>query len=280
MAATQLLLRNDDELGFLVDPACLLGIESAVRSAVPGLGHLLDYVPWVVLRRAALLTERIISPGFVAHYALRKRAVRECLAESIAADFRQVVLVGAGFDMLGESVPSGVRVFEVDHSATQSARLGSTGRPTVFVATDLSTRGLRSALEASPLFDSAIDTVFVAEGLLMYLSAERVNALLGDVCNQSSRVRLILTAVTPDANGRVRIHSQRAAVDWCMQWLDEPFQWGESADDLVRTLRAHALQVERMISTTDLRDEILPLRARKRMPHPTGELVVVATRDA
>lgn len=276
------MLRDDDELGGLVDPATDAPVEAAVRRALPFAGFLLDTVPRPLIRRAAHAFERLVSPGFITHYALRKHAVREQLLRAIGAGARQVVLVGAGFDMLASAVPKGVRVFELDHPATQRARreaLGGTPASDVtFVAVDLAKDRLRDALLAAPAFDADADTVFVAEGLLMYLEPEYVDAVLADMCLGCASHTLILTIITPDARNRLRLHSQRKVVDWCMRWLDEPFVWGERRERLPAILEHHGLAIESVLSTAELRDVLLSAPARRRMPRATGELIVIAKR--
>jgi len=281
VAATLLLLRGDAELGHLIDETALRPLELAIRATVPLLGLAIDHVPWPLLRRSALVIERLLSPGFVAHYALRKSAVRTELLRAIADGHRQVVLLGAGFDMLGSSLPDGARIFEVDHPATQAAKRhalrGVVSRAVTFVAVDLAVSDLQDALLAAPGFDRAADTVFVAEGLLMYLSPSRVGALLQALVeNGSRRTRAVLTVITPDAAGRFRLHTQRHAVDVSMRWLDEPFVWGAPRSALEPLLREHGLHVRRIVSTFELREALLEQPARRRLPRPTGELVVVA----
>jgi methyltransferase (TIGR00027 family) len=185
--------------------------------------------------------------------------------------------------MLASSVPDDVSVFEVDHPSTQAARRealrASPGRDITFVAVDLASERLSKALHAVPSFDANSDTVFVAEGLLMYLERERVEALLEDMAYGPAGRRIILTMVTPDHAGRVRLHSQRRIVDWCMRWLDERFVWGERCEELTSTLERHGYDVASIVSTMDLRDRVLDAGARKRMPRPTGEVVVVAVKS-
>lgn len=275
VAATLLLLRDDPELGHLVDRRTLDAIARAIREPLPGVGWALDRVPWPLLRRAALGLERAVSPGFVAHYALRKDMIRTRLLAAIADGHRQVVLVGAGFDMLGASVPDEARVFEVDLPATQAAkrRAGVGGRDVVFVPLDLARGSLRAALLAAPGFDPRDDTVFVAEGLLMYLERASVEAIFSDMAELEGRVRLVASVVTPDARGRVRLHSQRAVVDLCMRMLGERFRWGESPERLERTLAAHDLELETVSSTTERRAAASAARGRR----PTGEVIIVAS---
>ncbi len=280
VASTLLLLRDDPELGALASPESTDAVEAAVRKTLPVMGHLLDHTPWPLLKRAAYLAERLVSPGFVAHYAIRKHAVRQALRRAVDEGAKQVVLVGAGFDMLSSAVPESVPVFEVDHPATQQDRRDALGkspaRNVAFVAVDLALGRLREALLAVPSFDPNVETVYVAEGLVMYLEKAQVDALLDDVGGGSAASTLIVTVVTPDDDGRVRLHSQRKVVDWCMRWLDEPFVWGEPRGPLATTLERHGFGVESMVSTMDLRDDLLAPRARKRLPRATGEVIVVA----
>ncbi|MBX3225458.1 MAG: class I SAM-dependent methyltransferase [Labilithrix sp.] len=275
VAATLLLLRDDPELGHLVDRRSLDAIARSIREPLPGVGWALDRVPWPLLRRAALGLERVVSPGFVAHYALRKHMIRERLLAAIEDGHRQVVLVGAGFDMLSASVPDEARVFEVDLPATQAAkrRAHDFGREIVFVPLDLTRDSLRAALLASPGFDPGRDTVFVAEGLLMYLERPSVEAILADMTELEGRVRLVASVVTPDRRGRVRLHTQRAVVDLCMRLLGERFRWGESPERLEETLAAYGLDLETVSSTAELCGEAKGKRARR----PTGEVIVVAS---
>lgn len=277
VASTLLLLRGDADLEPLADPATHAAVESAVRRAIPAFGALLDLVPWPLLRRAALGVERAASPGFVAHYALRKHAIRELVAQSVSDGFRQVVMVGAGFDMLSSSVDARATIFEVDHPATQEikreALRGARSRQVTYVPVDLARDDLRRALVRAEGFRPDAPTLYVAEGLLMYLPSDRVGAVLGDMRGPA---RVIFTVVTPDRAGRVRLHSQRAMVDWVMRHIDEPFVWGESGENLAGLLRAHGLRMDRAFTTADHGRRVLGVRTRARLPRPTGELVVVA----
>jgi methyltransferase (TIGR00027 family) len=281
VAATLLLLRNDPDLGHLVDPNALAPLERAVRKVVPAMGGLLDHIPWPLLRRAALGVERIVSPGFVAHYALRKSVIRAELRRAFEEGHRQVVLLGAGFDMLSTCLPTEARVFEVDHPATQAAKKQALGSSSPgrhgFVSADLAVEDLRDALLRAPGFDPARDTVYVAEGLLMYLTPARVAALLCDLDGRGQhRTRVVMTVITPDRDGAYRLHTQRRVVDACMRGLDEPFVWGTSRESLPALLAFYGLCPARITSTFELKDSHFPERARRRLPRPTGELVVVA----
>lgn len=278
VASTLLLLEDDPHLAPLNAAPAPREVEAADRRAIPFFGRLLDTVPWPVLERTARVAERLVSPGFVTHYALRKLAIRRALDAAIDAGHRQVVLVGAGFDMLSATLPEHVRVFEVDHPATQSFR--GTPDGVVLVPVDLVRASVAEALAREQAFDPRVDTVFVAEGLLMYFEERVVNRVLGELARGPGARTLIVSVVTPDADGRVRLHSQRRVVDWIMRFIDEPFLWGEAPDAMKRTLGRHGFDVASITSTMELRDELLPEAARRRLPRPSGEIVVVAKKPA
>lgn len=282
VASTLLLLRDDPAFGHLLDPVAHESIDAAVRVTLPVFGHLLDYVPWPVLRRAALGVESIISPGFIAHYALRKHAIRAHLRQWVDEGFRQVVLLGAGFDMLSQSIPTEVSVFELDLPSTQEAKrkalLTMASRKVSFVPVDFARENLRGTLRRSPSFDHKARTVFVAEGLLMYLPAARAEALLADISSCTPDVRVVFTVITPDPYGRYRLHSQRKIVDWCMRWLDEPFVWGVRPEEITSLLQRHGLALESVVCTTEIRDRLLSRNARRRMPQRSGELMIIGSR--
>ena len=111
----------------------------------------------------------------------------------------------------------------------------------------------------------------------MYLTPARVDAVLRDMgARCGGRTRAIVTVITPDAAGRMRLHTQRRVVDMCMGWLDEPFVWGERREAIDSLLLRHGMRAIKIVSTLELRDQVLGGRARRRLPRATGEIVVVA----
>jgi methyltransferase (TIGR00027 family) len=58
-----------------------------------------------------------------AYLVMRSRYTEDCLGESVTRGIRQYIILGAGLDTFGYRQPSwakSLRVFEVDHLATQS----------------------------------------------------------------------------------------------------------------------------------------------------------------
>lgn len=286
IAATLLVLADDPELAPLVDRAAVPYVERLVSEAAPLLGRTLTHLPWPVVRRLARRVERLLSPGFSAHYALRKQAVRNAVARAVVDDgFRQVVLLGAGFDMLSLSVPEPATVFELDHPQTQAFKRRAVGecspRPVTYVPVDLLRTPLRVALGWAPAFDPGAPTVFVAEGLVMYLPRPTVASLLSDAA-LLDRSRLVASIVTPDARRRpdaqARLHSQSRLVDVCMRLIHERMLWSEPAATIPALMRRSGFEVTSMLESSDVAAGLGSVGelALRRLPKAPGELVVSA----
>ena len=72
------------------------------------------------LRRTPTRPDRPFSVGLRAFMVARSRYAEDNLAQAVAAGVTQYVLLGAGLDTFAHRNPySQVRVFEVDHPATQ-----------------------------------------------------------------------------------------------------------------------------------------------------------------
>jgi methyltransferase (TIGR00027 family) len=123
-----------------------------------------------------------------ASLAARTRFFDERVLAAISAGTGQVVILGAGYDDRALRFRSpGVRFFELDHPATQAdkarrlralraARRGS-GGPTL-AAADFRDDDVAGVLEASG-HDAAQPTLFICEGLLVYLDQPTCVRLLG-----------------------------------------------------------------------------------------------------
>jgi methyltransferase (TIGR00027 family) len=134
---------------------------------------------------AALGPMAALGAVFAAHGVLRTRFFDDYLLAATTAGCRQVVLLAAGLDTRGFRLawPAGVRLFEVDLPDVlgfkERVLAGRSVRPRcarAVVPTDL--RGNWADALAAVGFQPAIPTAWLAEGLLVYLSAEQASTLL------------------------------------------------------------------------------------------------------
>lgn len=155
-------------------------------------------------------------------------AARSRFAESALADgvetrcISQLVLLGAGLDTFGYRNPFAdrLRVFEVDHPATQAwkrRRLGEAGiaipDSLVFAPVDFERGALLEGL-ARAGFDPARRTFFTWLGVVPYLSEAAIDATLGEVGGIAGGAEIVFDYSDPPgalAPEMAAMHAARAA---------------------------------------------------------------------
>ncbi|MGW5385446.1 class I SAM-dependent methyltransferase [Nocardia sp. NPDC003963] len=152
-------------------------------------------------------------------FAARARFAEDRVA---AAGVRQLVILGAGLDTFAYRNPHpGLRVFEVDHPATQAwkrERLAESGidRPEqlTFVPVDFETDTLATQLEESG-FIRTDPAVFVWLGVVYYLTPDAASATLEYIAGQSEPVEVIFdylrAADTDEDRAKLQARAQRAS---------------------------------------------------------------------
>ena len=166
--------------------------------ALPILG--LERVRWITAN-----LERLRHPwatSLRASLVVRSRVAEDTLADAVASGTRQMVILGAGLDTFGYRNPHPrLRVFEVDHPATQTwkrERLAAQGiavpRSLAFVPVDFETRSLEARLDAAGLRTEA-PAFFSWLGVTMYLSREAIARTLRDAGHHGAPGTTIVSAV-------------------------------------------------------------------------------------
>lgn len=138
------------------------------------------------LRSSQKEAESSIARAFRAFMAARSRYAEDQLAKAVAQGARQYVVLGAGLDTFAYRSPyPDLRVFEVDHPATQTwkrERLQNAGievpQSLVFVPVDFERQQLHAELERSG-FETRLPAFFSWLGVVPYLTRESCLATLG-----------------------------------------------------------------------------------------------------
>jgi methyltransferase (TIGR00027 family) len=122
-----------------------------------------------------------LSRGLRAFVVARSRFAEDELARAVASGVRQYVVLGAGFDTFAYRNPhaaAGLRVFEVDHPATQQwkrEQLRASGiaipAEMVFVPVDFEQQSLAGQLQAAG-FDTGQPAFFSWLGVVPYLTED------------------------------------------------------------------------------------------------------------
>lgn len=232
--------------------------------------------------------ERIWIRGGFLHLALRKRFIDDSVRAALQDGTEQLVVVGGGLDTLAlriaEDEPSRP-VFEIDHPDSQTAKRRGLDmlpiRPANLhlEAADLAQRSLRDVLSHSARFDATKPTVFVAEGLLMYLEHDDVKRLLDDIATIApARSRLVFTFLSADDAGRPVIGHAAARTRFLLKLYGEPLRSGIHPDRLGEYLRERGFALREHWDERRLLARYLPERDAQTTPLLDWEYAAVADR--
>lgn len=130
--------------------------------------------------------------GMMNFAVVRERHVEDLMQREIAAGLDQIVILGAGFDTRSYRLRAdGIPIYEVDHPVTQVAKRKAlqgvvTPPPNVqFVTVNFDTDDLGERLTASG-YDANGLTLFVWQGVIMYLSPDGIDHTLAFIAQNSA----------------------------------------------------------------------------------------------
>ncbi len=154
--------------------------------------------------------------------AARTRFAEDALAAAVAGGVRQVVVLGAGLDTFAYRSELGgrVRIFEVDHPATQQWKRRRLEEAAIalpasltFAPVDFERETLAGGLAAAG-FDPAQRTFFTWLGVVPYLTADAVRSTLGFIGSLPDGAHVVFDYSDPPATLPAEwraAHEQRAA---------------------------------------------------------------------
>jgi methyltransferase (TIGR00027 family) len=161
-------------------------------------------------------------PGPMARYlAARTAFFDRTVIAALAGGIKQIVIVGAGYD--GRALrygKAGVRWYEIDHPVTQAdkrsrlERLGIDADGLAFVSADLSSQPVGPALGGAG-HDRDRPSLFVCEGLMVYLTGPAVGRLLTELRQEAaagSSLAVSVSVASTDAERRQSFARRVAAV--------------------------------------------------------------------
>ncbi len=183
--------------------------------------------------------------------AVRTRFAEDALTAAVARGVRQLVVLGAGLDTYAYRTALGerLRVFEVDHPATQAwkrHKLAEAAIPVprmlTFAPIDLERETLADGLAAAG-FDTTQQTFFTWLGVVPYLTEQAVFATLGFIASLPGTAHVVFDYRNPPASGQDRntkyaYDAGREALAVRVASVGEPFRSQFEADTLHAKLTA------------------------------------------
>ncbi len=143
-----------------------------------------------------------LQPGIAA----RTSFVDEQVTAAIVAGLQQIVTCGAGYDDRGVRFRTqGVRFFELDHPATQADKAARLRAIEVADAVTLAVADFRiddaDAVLARAGHDAGQPSLFICEGLLIYLDLDTCRRLLGALAGRAPSGSVLAASLSAHAEG-------------------------------------------------------------------------------
>jgi methyltransferase (TIGR00027 family) len=185
--------------------------------------------------------------GLVSFIIARTQVFDRLIINAIGAGYKQVVLLGAGFDDRAHRLAcDGVQFFEVDVPTTQALKYQICSRykkkfngKVVYVPCDFSTENFMTKLSTVGGFDKSKPSVFILEGVIMYLEWNDVKETLSRIATCCSKTLLGCDCFedgwsSPEAKMKALYGMKilrRGA-----NGVGEPFRWGLRTDHVPRKI--------------------------------------------
>jgi len=132
--------------------------------------------------------------GVFNEIVLRTRYIDDYIMNRTDGELRQIVILGARYDSRAyrlDGLKDKVRVFEVDHPSTQKLKIeklkeipGILLDRVIYVPVDFQSEKLDRKLSESG-YDNKLNSIFILEGVTMYLTAEAVDETLAFITKNS-----------------------------------------------------------------------------------------------
>lgn len=176
-------------------------------------------------------------------FAARARVAEDAIAAAVDAGTRQVVILGAGLDTFAyRNQNSALRVFEIDHPATQAwkrDRLAAAGigipATLTLVPVDFETQDLATELDSNA-FTRTEPAVFVWLGVIFYLTPSAARATLEYIAGQARPVDVVFDYLQSPSSEEDRADMRARAMR--LAAAGEPFRSYFTPEDLAALLRA------------------------------------------
>lgn len=202
------------------------------------------------------------GPGVMAFLAARCRYMDDYLQECLAAGIEQLVILGAGLDSRAyriEGLKGRVQVFEVDHPATQAAKLaklkkilGELPAHVIYVPIDFNMETLEKLFDCG--YNRQKKTLFIWEGVVYYLTAEAVDQTLSFVSkNSGAGSSIIFDYVYAEALTAADKRAEVARMQRMQRYTGEGLAFGIEEGTIEAFLRARGYAQITNMTSADLK---------------------------
>lgn len=204
---------------------------------------------------------RILPPGAYEYVMARTIHMDMLFVHALENEWPQIVILGAGYDSRSYRFKQKIkktRIFEVDAYGSQRHKRVCMRRAqltwpsqTTFVSVDLMEQDLAPRLDAAG-YDAELKTLFLLEGLVMYLSEPQVKYLLSFMRqNRAAGTTIAFDYIFKSVvNGTSDAYGAREQYE-IVQRVGEPLQFGLEFDEMSEWLASEDFNVVSHYSPDD-----------------------------
>jgi methyltransferase (TIGR00027 family) len=224
---------------------------------------------------------------WILYMQVRTRVIDDAI-RAFAAPGRQLLVLGAGYDCraLRLTELAGMRVFEVDHPATQGHKRGVLDRrgvesPVDYVTWDFESRPMEDLPEAlaEAGHDASVPTFTIWEGVTMYLTEPAIDSSLRAIAAWSAPTSEL--AMTYFAKSRLAKPSLATrAIQALVSTVGEPWRWGWAPEELPAYLHDRGLELVHDISLSAAARQLLPADLAHHVADPDRRVALAAAPEA
>lgn len=222
----------------------------------------------------------INSVGFLIALC-RHRFMSDLMLSSMGENFRQIVLIGAGYDtnFLRNTEQYGdTSLFEIDHPNTQSRKIRVIRKHSlesnlniIYIGADLEHNSIQDQLYEQGL-DRREAVLIIAEGVLSYLSIHSLDRLFHSLSNLSVKIRFAADYRLPQMNEKnVSLAIKRWRQEFKM--MNEQYRSFFEEQDMDQKLTEHGFRIMRNHNLAQLWDEYSGDKAPKHLRTIAGLFV-------
>ena len=226
------------------------------------------------------------EPGVIGFLVARCRYIDDHLLSCLEAGIEQLVILGAGLDSRAyrfEQLEGRVRVFEVDHPATQQAKraklariFGTLPAHVTVVPIEFDAEALDKLVEFG--YSRQRKTLFIWEGVTHYLTAPAVDQTLDFVREHSGPgSSIIFDYVHASALSAARKRAEIARMQRARRYTGEGLVFGIEEGQVEAFLRARGYTQIQNVTSKDLERIYFTGVNQARLVAPTYAIVHAAT---
>lgn len=234
------------------------------------------------VRKLGIKKSRKFTPGGFEYVLARTAFFDHQLLSALEKGTKQLVILGAGFDTRAHRFAkqcSGCRIIELDIATTQNRKKKCLQQAGITIPKNLTFASINFNLESLPDvlrqagYDNELKTLFLWEGVSMYLGKAAVDATLQFVSACKNRESLLVfdyIATVPNSDVDKYYGVQTWRETWAKYRQAEPFKFTIDDTQVASYMNEMGLRIKAHLNEQEIEEHYLPRASHKNLEKVTG----------